>query len=85
MVMNYYSSKSAFIELPVTKSQQQHCEFYLNNFVNFKVYLEMCDAVIISWCFLFFFLARSKQNGKKKSMLISQHIRRIEWWNGEGL
>lgn len=65
MVMNYYSSKSAFIGLPVTKSQQQHCEFYLNNFVNFKVYLEMCDAVIISWCFLFFFLTRSKQNGKK--------------------
>lgn len=54
MVMNYYSSKSAFIGLPVTKSQQQGCEFFLNNFVNFKVCLEMCDAVIICWWFLFF-------------------------------
>lgn len=67
MVMNYYSSKSAFIGLPVTKSQQQGCEFYLNNFVNFKVYLEMCDAVIICWWFLFFPNKKQAAWQKKKN------------------
>lgn len=45
--MNYYPSNSAFIELPVTKPQQQGCEFYLNNVWTLKSYLEMCDAMIV--------------------------------------
>lgn len=45
--MNYYPSNSACIELPVTKPQQQGCEFYLNNVRTWKSYLEMCDAMII--------------------------------------
>lgn len=46
--------------------------------VNFKVYLEMCDAMIICLLFFGFFLPRNKKQTemqKEKKTLISQHAR----------
>lgn len=59
-VMNYYSTNLAFVELCLTKSQQQGCEFYLSNVWTSKSV--WCCSVFLSFIFFFFFLlSRNKQ------------------------